>query len=273
MKRIFRWGGMGIAFLALLAGPTACGTGDHPSVEGKHTLVIGVKADQPGLGLRTNGVFAGFDIDVARYVAAKLGATKVEFVGLTSADRENFLQKRKVDLVVASYSITPLRKTKVEFAGPYYIAHQDTLVRSAENKIKGVRDLKDRKLCAAKGSNSALRVTEEREVKAVPVAADSYSQCIDKLISGAVDAVSTDDLILAGFASLRGGAVKLVNAPFTDEKMGIGLNKDDIGGCEAVNRALTAMYQDGTAGRALQNWFGKAGLKITTTVPQFEGCS
>jgi glutamate transport system substrate-binding protein len=273
VKSIFRWCGTGVTVLALLAGSTACGTGGHASVEGKHSLVIGVKADQPGLGLRKDGEFTGFDIDVARYVAAKLGATEVRFVGLTSADREEFLQKRKVDLVVATYSITPLRKTKVTFAGPYYVSHQDTLVRSAENGIKGLRDLEGRKLCAAKGSNSSLRVTEEREVKAVPVPAASYSQCIDKLISREVDAVSTDDVILAGFASLRAGAVKLVNAPFTDEKMGIGLNKDDIGGCEAVNRALTAMYQDGSAGRALQNWFGKAGLKITTTVPQFEGCS
>ncbi|MEO5878390.1 MAG: glutamate ABC transporter substrate-binding protein [Streptosporangiaceae bacterium] len=265
MKRIF-------LALILLSGATACATDGHGSVEGKHTLVIGVKADQPGLGLRRDGRFTGFDIDVADYIARKLGASKVEFVGLTSADRERFLDERRVDLVVASYSITPLRKTLVRFAGPYYVAHQDTLVRSGENGVRGVRDLKGRRLCAAKGSNSSLRVTEEREVKAVPVEAASYSQCIDKLVSGQLDAVSTDDIILAGFATDRAGKVKLVNAPFTDEKMGIGLNKDDIGGCEAVNRAITSMYQDGTAAQALTRWFGKAGLKITTTVPQFEGC-
>jgi len=84
--------------------------------------------------------------------------------------------------------------------------------------------------------------------------------------------VSTDDLILAGFAAREGSAVRIVNAPFSDERYGIGLKKGDLAACEAVNRAVTAMYLDGTAAALLHKWFGKTGLQLDTYVPQFEGC-
>jgi glutamate transport system substrate-binding protein len=260
--------------LALALSVTACGVGGgSASVAGKDALVIGVKADQPGLGLKKpGGTFEGFDVDVARYVAKRLGAKKVTFEAITSAQRESFLQQGKVDLVFATYSITPERKTKVAFGGPYYVAHQDTLVRTADTAIKNVRDLKGRKLCQVAGSNSWKRVTQERKVAAGLVAAASYSQCVGDLVSGTVDAVSTDDLILAGFAGQRGQAVKLVNAPISDERYGVGIRQGDVRGCEEINKAVTELYLDGTASSLLHKWFGSTGLAVTTTVPQFEGC-
>ncbi|MEO3782971.1 glutamate ABC transporter substrate-binding protein [Actinocorallia sp. B10E7] len=251
----------------------ACGVERSSGVEGKEVLRIGVKYDQPGIGLRLpDGSFEGFDIDVASYVAERLGADRVEFVGLTSGGREEFLAERKGDLVVASYSITPLRKTMVNFAGPYYVAHQDIMVRKGEKEIRGPRDLKGRRLCKSEGSNSWKRVVEELGIPAELVDAGTYGECVQLLLDGGLDAVTTDDLILAGFAMRQPDAFRMVNARFTDEKYGIGLHKDDIGGCEAVNRALTRMYQDGTAERLLSRWFAPTGLKTATTVPQFEGC-
>src|SRR6266581_6399557 len=120
------------------AGVSACGgssssTG-HSIVDkakDEKTLNIGVKPDQPGLGLQTSaGQYTGFDIDVATYIAKKLGATKINFVPTLSANREAFLEQGKVDMVVATYSITPERQKVVAFAGPYYVAHQDILVRA-----------------------------------------------------------------------------------------------------------------------------------------------
>jgi glutamate transport system substrate-binding protein len=260
--------------LALALALTACGvSGGSPSVAGKDTLVIGVKADQPGLGLKQpDGTFKGFDVDVAGYVAKKLGARHVTFRAITSAQRESFLRKGTVDLVFATYSITPERKTKVAFGGPYYVAHQDTLVRSADTTIKGVRDLKGRRLCQVAGSNSWRRVTEEKKIAAVLVPAASYSACVSDLTSGAVDAVSTDDLILAGFARQQSQAVKPVNAPISDERYGVGIKQGDVRGCEEINRAITDLYLDNTGPNLLHKWFGPTGLKVTTTVPQFEGC-
>ena len=242
---------------------------------GRQTLRIGVKADQPGLGLRLpDGRFVGFDVDVARYVAAQLGVRPdhITFVPVTSATREAALENGTVDMVIATYSITPERETKVTFGGPYYVAHQDTMVRAGDTAIRSVEDLKGKRLCQVTGSTSWERVTQELNIKAKLVPAASYSACVTMLRDGRVDAVSTDDLILAGFADRAGTAVRIVNAPFSYERYGIGIRKGDVSGCEAVNRAVSQMYLDGTAAALLQKWFGKAGLQLDTHVPQFEGC-
>jgi glutamate transport system substrate-binding protein len=126
--------------------------------------MIGVKPDQPGLGLRmSDGTYEGFDVDVANYVASKLGAKKVTFRPTPSKIREQALQEGTVDLIFATYSITPERKTKVTFGGPYYVAHQDTAVRPGDGSIKNVRDLKGKHLCQVTGSNSWKRVVEEKK--------------------------------------------------------------------------------------------------------------
>ncbi|KAB2341844.1 glutamate ABC transporter substrate-binding protein [Actinomadura rudentiformis] len=277
-----RIGGAALAAASVL-GASACGIGaaQEGSVAGKDTLVIGVNKDQPGVGVRTPaGGYEGFDIDIAREVAKRLGVTggNVTFKEVTSGTRQQMIKNGDVDLVVASYSITPDRKAEVTFAGPYYIAHQDVLVRG-DSTIRNVRDLKDRTLCQVEGSVSYERVTKERGIAAKPVPATGYADCLDKLTKGTVDAVSTDDLILAGLAAqaarsggAQGGTPKIVNAPISDENYGIGMKLGDTDGCVAVNKAITSMYQDGTAQKLLAKWFDPVRLKYTTTVPQFEGC-
>ncbi len=270
-----------LAAVAVLGAGTACAIADagEDSVAGKDALVIGVNGDQPGLGeRRDDGSFTGFDVDIAKEIARRLEVRPddVTFKRVTSATREKMLQDGDVDLVVASYSITPERMVKVSFAGPYYVAHQDILVRRSDaGRIRNIDDLKGRRLCRVPGSVSFPRVHDEQGVAALPVEASGYAGCLTELTEGRLDAVSTDDLILAGLAakaSGSGGGLSIVNAPFTDEPYGVGLRKGDVDGCEAVNKAITRMYQDGTAPRLLDRWFRPAGLKVTTTVPQFEGC-
>ncbi|GLZ14043.1 ABC transporter substrate-binding protein [Actinomadura sp. NBRC 104425] len=274
-RRLPRRGIALAAAAAAVAAPAGCALEpEADTIVGARSLTIGVKADQPHLGLRrSDGRYEGFDVDVAVYLAGRLGVPpeRIRFRTTPSSVRERALQDGTVDMIVASYSITAPRKTKVTFAGPYYVPHQDTLVRADDTSIRSVRDLEGKRLCQVTGSNSWRRVTEEREIKATLVRVDTYSECMDLLDQRRVDAVSTDDLILAGFAAGRSG--RILNAPFTDEKYGIGLHKGDLAGCEALNRAITRMYQDGTAARLLDKWFGKSGLKLTTSIPQFEGCS
>ncbi|MFI0354555.1 glutamate ABC transporter substrate-binding protein [Actinomadura sp. 9N407] len=273
--RIARNAALAAALAAVTATGAACGLGGgEESIAQKRSLVIGVKADQPGLGLKTeDGTYAGFDVDVARYVAGRLGVPpgRVTFKTTPSSIREKALASGSVDMIFATYSITARRKEAVTFGGPYYVPHQDTLVRADDTSIRNVRDLAGKRLCEVAGSNSWRRVTEERKIAAVRVKAPTYSACMDLLAAKRIDAVSTDDLILAGFAA--GRPVKIINAPFTDEKYGVGIRKGDLEGCETVNRALTRMYQDGTAARLLTKWFKESGLKLATSVPQFEGCS
>jgi len=271
------------AAAALSLALSACGS-DTEKTEAKSVvdkaketgkLTIGIKFDQPALGLqKPDGTFEGFDVDVAKYIAQQLGVPEsgITFKETTSANRESFLGGGQVDLVVATYSITEARKQQVTFGGPYYVAHQDTLVRAGDSAVRNVRDLRGRSLCKVAGSTSWRRVQEERGVPVRLVDGESYSDCIAKLRNGQVDAVSTDDLILAGFAAAQAGQFKFVNRPFTDERYGIGIHQDDIDGCEAVNKAITQMYQEGAAKTLLDRWFGRTGLKYTTTVPEFEGC-
>ena len=264
-----------VVTLALGLSLAACSAAGPASIVGQQTLRIGVKADQPGLGQRLpGGRFAGFDVDVARYVAARLGVRPdhITFVPVTSATREAVLENGSVDMVIATYSITPERETKVTFGGPYYVAHQDTMVRADDTAIRSVHDLKGKRLCAVTGSNSWKRVTQELDITATLTPAASYSECVAMLLDRKVDAISTDDLILAGYAARSSTAVRIVNAPFSYERYGIGIRKGDLSGCEAVNKAVSQMYLDGTAAALLQKWFGRTRLQLDTHVPQFEGC-
>ncbi|TDD15523.1 glutamate ABC transporter substrate-binding protein [Actinomadura sp. KC06] len=263
---------VGVALAAYRAG----GGDAAASIIGKKSLRIGVKSDQPRLGLRMwDGTFKGFDVDVATYVAGRLGVEPKDltFVGLTSNEREEALDDGVVDMVFATYSITPERKEKVTFGGPYYVAHQDILVRAGNGSIRNVSDLRGKRLCKAAGSNSWRRVTEERKVDATLVPASTYSECVTALKEGRMDAVSTDDLILAGFAAANGSGTTMVKAPFTNEKYGVGLKKGDVAGCQAVNRYLTEMYQNGAAKTLLTEWFGSVDFAVGTSVPEFEGCT
>jgi glutamate transport system substrate-binding protein len=200
-------------------------------------------------------------------------AGEVKFEPIAKNDRDRVVQGGMVDLLFATYSITPERRERVTLGGPYYVAHQDILVREHNESIKNVRDLDGKKLCQVAGSYSWQRVTEERKVTPRPVQADSYSQCVGMLAARTVDAVSTDDLILAGIAAVSPPGLIMRNAPFSDERYGVAMRKGDLKGCQAVNEAITEMYQSGAAETMLTKWFGSVGLAVTTTEPQYEGCS
>ena len=249
------------------------------SVADQKKLVIGVKYDQPGLGLKTGSGVEGFDVDVATYIAGKLGVkpSDITWKEARSANRETFLQNGTVDMVIATYSITDARLPKVSFGGPYVVTHQDMMVRSDDSSIKALQDLKGKKICAVSGSNSWKNITTGTnklnvKVAATTVPAQGYDECITKLKGGAVDVVSTDATILAGFVKREGTALKVVNAPFTDEKYGVGVKKGDKKGCDAVNSAIKQMYTDGTARQLWSKWFGTAGLPFDATQPTPTGC-
>ncbi|MFF7260860.1 glutamate ABC transporter substrate-binding protein [Streptomyces sp. NPDC008159] len=228
-------------------------------------LVIGVKADQPGLGLRTpDGSFTGFDIDVAKYVAKELGVDQkdITFKEAVSANREAFLQQGQVDMVVATYSINDARKQKVSFAGPYLVAGQDLLVREDNKTIKGPKSLNGKKLCSVAGSTSA-QLIKDKYAKDVQLQEErTYSACVDRVLTGQLDAVTTDNSILYGYAAQHPGKLKVLNSPFSEEKYGIGLKKDDKKGRDAVNDALAKMVSDGSWDIALKSNLSSSGFSV-----------
>jgi len=271
----------------MILGLAACGGDETYSsvvdkVKNAKKVVVGTKWDQPSLGLKKGAEPEGFDVDVAKYVVKELaGGQDVDITWKESAssNREAFLANGTVDIIFATYSITDSRKQKVTFGGPYIVAHQDTMVRADDAAITKPQDLAGKRICQASGSNSYKRITDpppdgQLDLDAQLVGAANYSECVAKLGGNNLDAVTTDDLILAGFAAQAGGNFKILGQPFTDEKYGVGLKKGDTATCNAVNAAITKMYQDGTAKQLMDKWFGQAkGLKLPTSAPAFEPCA
>ncbi|GHK00202.1 glutamate ABC transporter substrate-binding protein [Streptomyces sp. NPDC003753] len=254
--------------LALATAATACGSdkksdGGSSSGGGK-TIKVGIKFDQPGIGQKTPQGYSGFDVDVATYVAKQLGynADQIEWHESKSADRETMLQRGDVDFIVASYSITPKRQAKVDFAGPYLLAHQDVLIRADDNSIKSPSDLNSKKLCSVTGSTSAQNVHDKLAPKANLLQYPTYSACLTGLQNGAVDALTTDDSILAGYASQAAfkGKFKLGGFKMTNENYGIGVKKgSDLKA--KINSALEKMVSDGSWKTAVEKNFGPANYK------------
>jgi serine/threonine protein kinase len=207
-------------------------------------LVIGVKSDQPGLSEHSAtavGGYEGFDIDLAWAIAKKLGFSQdqVHFLVVDTQSREYRLRSGQVDLIVASYSITKQRKESVDFAGPYYTAGQDFLVRVDEKGVHNTQDLYGHDVCTVTDSTPAERL-RTRYPQIRTELRPSYGQCVDQLLAGKVDAVSTDDIILAGYRALHPKQLKLLGVPFGEEEYGVGLHKDE----PALKSAVCAAIRD-----------------------------
>ncbi|MFB7467941.1 glutamate ABC transporter substrate-binding protein [Streptomyces sp. NPDC056224] len=269
--------------VALALTATACGGSDKAASDGgasgdakKDKIVVGIKFDQPGLGLKTpDGKYTGFDVDVAKYVAKELGyqPDQIEFKQAVSAERENLISNGDVKLVVATYTINEKRKQRVDFAGPYFLAHQDLLVRADDNSITKAEDLNKKKLCSVTGSTSAQNVKTKLAPEADLQEYPGYSECLTGLENKAVDAVTTDGSILAGFAAQEKnkGKFKLAGLKLSDEPYGIGLKKGDKELQTKVNAALKKMVEDGSWQKAVDANFGPAGYKADPAPQITEG--
>ncbi|MGC0363678.1 glutamate transport system substrate-binding protein [Rhodococcus sp. 27YEA15] len=267
--KIARSARFAIGILALSFVAAACGGGEEKSAsqsaaDGK--LTIGIKFDQPGLGLRNpDGTYSGFDVEVAKYVANELGVKPdgITFKEAPSAQRETLIQNGEVDYIVATYSITDTRKEKVGFAGPYFIAGQSLLVKADNTDISGPDSLNGgKKLCSVTGSTPAQNVKDKYAQDVQLQEFDTYSACVEALRNGAVDAVTTDDIILAGYAAQYPGQLKVVGQPFTTEKYGIGLAKDDSETRGKINDAIEKMISSGAWEAAFDNTVGPSGYQL-----------
>jgi glutamate transport system substrate-binding protein len=255
-----------LAALALLA---ACGTSGPADTltgaAGQGKLTIGIRFDQPGIGEKTlNGQYQGFDVDVAKYIAGELGVdpANITWKEAQPADRETLLTTDKVDMVVAAYTINDKRKKLVDFAGPYFTVGQDLLVRLSDNSIDGPQSLNGRKLCSVAGSTSAQQVKDKFAKNTNLVEYGRYSDCVTALLAGLVDAVTTDDVILAGYAAQNPELLRVVGKPFTKDSYGIGLRKGDSAGREKVDAALQKMISTGAWRSALQSNVGSSGYQM-----------
>jgi glutamate transport system substrate-binding protein len=269
---------VGIAIAALAA---ACGGGDDDSgtkvdknasfaagstmakLHDAGKVTIGTKFDQPGIAYKdpASGKMQGFDVEMGELIAGKLGLNSgdIQFKEVISKNREDFIKNGSVDFVIGSYSITDDRKKIVDFAGPYYVTGQQLLVKKDDDSIKGPNDLKGKKVCSVTGSTSIATVEEKYGANPVPFG--TYTECVNQLTGGSVDAVTTDGAILLGYAAKQPEKLKVVGDAFSTENYGIGIKKGDTKFRNWLNDQIEASFDDGTWKKAFDETLGKSGVK------------
>ncbi|ALE82732.1 glutamate ABC transporter substrate-binding protein [Pseudonocardia sp. HH130629-09] len=245
---------------------TVEGSPTFETIQQRGRVVVGVKDDQPGLGFRdaTTGEFSGFDVDIARMVAGGLGFApeQIDYRVVPSAAREDVLERGEVDYYVGTYTINDRRKERVGFAGPYYVAGQGLLVRADDNEITGPQTLQGRTVCSVTGSTPIQRVRDQNLTTSI-VEFQTYTQCVDQLINNQVDAVTTDDAILLGYASQNAEQLKVVGETFSDEPYGVGVPLADTAFRNKVNDLLQAAIDDGTWQTIYDGTLGRSGTPAT----------
>lgn len=235
---------------------------------------VGVKYDQPGLGFKgaTDDVPSGFDVEIAKLLVADLcidptDTSAVNWTETISDNREPFLESGKVDVVLASYSITEDRRKVVGQTGPYMVTGQQILVQ-ADSDVESIDDLKGEEVCSVTGSTSLENV---KAAGAKGVGADSYSECAEKVIDGTYAAMSTDGSILAGLAAQNEGELKVVGEEFSEERIGVGYSKDEPEMCEWINGVIEEAYDDGSWAEAFELTLGPSGVE-TPEPPALDEC-
>ncbi len=243
------------------------------TIQARGKMILGTKFDQPLFGLKnpTNNAVEGFDVEIGKIIAKAIfgadGASKIEFQETTSKVREDVVKDGKVDLVVATYTINDTRKQIIDFAGPYYVAGQDIMVKKSNTAITGVESLAGKKVCTVQGSTSLTNVQAKAPQADVSITFDKYSLCVEALKDGRVEAVTTDNIILLGFINDDPTNLKLVNKPFTTEPYGIGVKKGDTAFRTFVNDTLEKAYADGSWKKAWDATAGKTGQAAPTPPP------
>ena len=244
------------------AGSGAGGGGGATGGGGGEAVKVGIKFDQPGMGLKEGSTYSGFDVDLANYIAKELNYTP-SFVEAVSAQRETLLKSGQVKYIVGTYSITDARKKDVDFAGPYFIAGQDLLIRADDTSITGPGSLKGKKLCSVKGSTSAANVQKNYGAEIQLQEYNTYTLCVDALKAKSVDALTTDNTILAGYAAQAAnkGQLKVVGQTFSTENYGVGLPKGDTALCQKVTDAIKKWISSGEWQKAVEKNLGPSGFK------------
>lgn len=224
---------------------TSSGTPTPTTAPSPDLLRVAISFDQPGLGLKEGDEYSGLDVDVARYVAERLGARRLEFIRAVPGQRETLLATGQADMVISAYSMTPERARKVSFAGPYLVTGQGLLVQR-RSAVRSLDQLSAFTVCGAEGSSSVARLVDDHPGLHI-LTKPTVTECVDALRAGTVKAVTSDMTALAGYLGPEQPrpALRLVGRPLGTESYGIGLPLDDPELCTQVSDALREMIASG----------------------------
>jgi glutamate transport system substrate-binding protein len=224
-------------------------------IQAKGELTVGVKFDVPPFGFKNpqSGDVEGFDVDLGKALADKLGV-KPKFIEAISDNRIPFLQDGTADVILSTMTINEERVEQIEFSDPYFIARGRVLVKG-DSDIAGIQDLGGKRVCTALGSTYEANLKKQAPDAELNLV-DSYSECLELLQNGAVDAVSTDDVILTGMI-IQDDTLKLVGDQLTQEPYGAGIKKGEAEVVSFVNEVFQGLKDNGTWKDLHQRWVGK----------------
>jgi ABC-type amino acid transport substrate-binding protein len=225
-------------------------------IQAKGELVAGVKFDVPLFGFnnpQTDEV-EGFDPDLAQRIADELGVELVLEEAI-SDNRIPFLVDGTVDIVASTMTITTDRDAEIDFSRPYYIAH-GRILTAKDSGIEGAEDTAGKTVCTALDSTYHLVVLPEQMPDAEHRIVDSYSECFALLQRGNVDAMVTDDVILAGFLQ-QDDSLHIVGEELTTDPYGVGVQNNDTEMADFVSGVIEEMFEDGTWQEMYDNWIGQ----------------
>jgi glutamate transport system substrate-binding protein len=239
--------------------PSASVSADLPAV-----VHVGVGTDIPGLGLLniTNNARSGFDIDLMNWLGNNMSPAFTPVpVDVTLDDRIGELTGKQVQLVVDAFSITDQRREQIGFAGPYLLTQQGVLVRSDDKRIRVKADLAGKTVCAQRGSTSLAQLNQSDLRNQITITeAVGTKECVDKLLSKPpqVDALSTDQLVLYGFANSDTEHRLAVVPGLTfgaQERYGIGLPHGKVALCQALTMKLQQFITSGAWDSFFRSYF------------------
>ena len=192
---------------------------------------------------RLRGFDAGLAQLITRYILGD--AAKFQFTQVTSSTREQVLINDQVDMVLATYSITPARAEKISFAGPYYTSQAGVLVKANNKTIQSYNDLAGKKAATQAGSTGPA-ILAQFAPKAIVQEFQTHQEALDALRQGRVDAYVTDYTLLLNALSLGTGDARLAGTPFgAQDPYGVGLPKGSDG-VAFINAFLKQLQADGT---------------------------
>jgi polar amino acid transport system substrate-binding protein len=220
-------------------------------------LTVGVDQNTYQFGYRDpeSGDLQGFDIDMARQIAAALlgDPNAIQFKVLTSADRIPAVTSGEVDIVVQTMTINCERREQVDFSSVYYMAGQRVLVKK-DAEANSIEELGGKKVCAANGSTSIARIVNvEVDPRPVGIGVAGWTDCLVMLQQNQVDAISTDDTILAGLKA-QDPFTKIIGNRFSEEPYGMAISKESPELTRFVNAVLEQLRSNGEWTRIYDRW-------------------
>jgi polar amino acid transport system substrate-binding protein len=233
-------------------------------------LIAGIDQDIHQFAFRDENLrLEGFDIDIVRDIAEAIfgDRERVVFRSLTEAERPETARSDRVDLVVATFTITCQRREQVAFSTAYYEAGQRVLVNRG-SAATGLVDLAGKRVCAGLGTTSLGKILAATP-KLIAVGVPSPTECLVMLQLGEVDAISTDDTLLAGMAA-QDPQTEIISPRLTEEPYGVATKKDNPDLVRFVNAVLERRVQDGRWGASYERWLRRLGPPPAPPIPQYQ---